>query len=243
VNRSRTGRLLIALGLMLVFVIAMVVVIGEMFIRPEAEEQIAKALVDELGLVEPPEVDVRGFPLVLRAVQERLDGIDVTVEGEVFEGMRVEVVELRIDDVSFDTGELLRGSGTLEIGGGGGTARITDDDVTEYLVANGLPATVEFAPGTVGVSGQVTVGGVTADASVSGELALTGNRLRFTPIDVRADAFGQIASLASLEAAVRQHFTFEVPVPQLDGVQLTAVAIDDGTASISAAVAPRTVAY
>lgn len=242
-DRSRTGRLVIALALMFLFVVGVVVVVGETVVRSEVEDQIANALDDELGLTEAPDVDVRGFPLVLRALQQRLDRIDVTVEGEVFEGMRVESVELRIEDVSFDTGELLRGSGTLRIGGGDGSATVTDVDVSDYLASIGLVARVEFAPGSVRVAGPVTVAGVTGDAAVTGELALVGDVLRFTPTTVQATAFGQRVDIPEVEDAVRQHFTFQVPVPELEGVRLAGVELGEGTASVSATVAGRTVEY
>lgn len=242
-GRSRTGRLVIALALLLLAGVVLVGLIGEVVVRPEVEDQIADALVDELGLADPPEVEVRGFPLMLRALQERVDRIDVTVDGGVFEGMRVESVELRIEDVSFDTVELLRGSGTMRMAGGHGNATVTDVDVSAYLASIGLVATVEFAPGTVRVSGPVTVAGVTADASVTGELALVGDVLRFTPTAVQAAALGQAVEIPTVEDAVRRHFAFEVPVPELRGVRLAGVELGEGTASISATIAARVVAY
>src|SRR5512134_3759967 len=113
VQRPRTGRLLLALAGMVLFVLVVIVVIGEVFVRPTVENEIAKGLTREFDLAADPDVQVDGFPLVLRALQERLDGIDISVDGQSFEGMRVEVVDLHIDDVRFKTSELINGGGTV----------------------------------------------------------------------------------------------------------------------------------
>jgi hypothetical protein len=243
--RPRTGRLLLALGAMFLFVVVLVVVVGEVWVRPTVEDEIADGLVTEFGLDEPPGVEVDGFPLVLKAAQERLDGIDISVEGQVFEGLRVESVDLHIDDVRFKTSELLKGGGTVTISGGDGTAAIMDDDLTQYLVtAQNLPVDVQFRAGAVRVAGSVSVSGITADASVSGQLVLDGSLLRFTPTTVDLGSLADsVVDVAQVEAMVRRQFSFTAPVPRLRGVQLQGVAIGDGEATIDAVFESLTVAY
>jgi hypothetical protein len=234
VRRSRTGRLLLALAAMVLFVIVVVVVVGEVWVRPTVEDQIAKGVAREFDLSVEPDVQVKGFPLVLRALQERLDGVDVSVEDQVFEGLRVRAVDLHIDEVRFTSSELLRGSGTVVISGGDGQADILDDDLTEYLVGTGLAVDVRFEGGTVRVTGPVTVAGITANASVVGTLALDGDVLRFTPTTVDVGSIAGALDVAAVEAVVRQQFRFTAPVPQLQGVTLTEVSIGDGNASVDA---------
>jgi hypothetical protein len=243
VRRPRTARILLAVGGVLVLLLIVIVVVGEVVVRPAVEDEIARGLAREFMLDDEPDVEVEGFPFVLRAVQEHLDGIDISVAGQVFEGMRVEDVGLHIDDVRFDTSELLDGSGTVLISGGDGRAVVSDHDLTAYLVSTNLPVRVEFERGTVRVSGAVAVSGITADASVSGELVLDGAVLRFTPTAVDAGSIGGGVDVAEVESALRRHFTFTAPVPQLAGVQLTDVEIGDGTATIGAVFGSLAVAY
>jgi hypothetical protein len=244
VQRPRTGRLLLALAAMLLFVLLVVVVVGELAVRPRVEDEIAKGLVSEFALDEPPGVQVNGFPLVLKAAQERLDGIDIAVDGQTFEGLRVEAVDLHIDEVRFKTSELLGGGGTIVISGGAGSAEIVDEDLTQYLVTvQNLPVDVAFEAGAVRVSGSVSVSGITADASVVGTLALDGDVLRFTPTTVDLGSLVGTVDVAQVEAIVRQQFAFTAPVPQLQGVELRAVTIGDGQAIIDAEFQTLTVAY
>ena len=242
-QRPRAGRLLLALAAMVLFVVVVVVVIGEVFVRPMVEDQIAKGLTREFGLAADPVVEVEGFPLVLLALQEHLDGIDISVDGQLFEGMRVEAVDLHIDEVRFTTSELLKGGGTVFISGGDGSAVIADTDLSAYLVSSGLPVDVRFEGGIVRVSGVVSVSGVTAEASVTGALVLDGDVLRFTPVTVDLGSLATTVDVAEAEAIVRRHFTFTAPVPRLQGVQLTEVAIGDGSATIGAVFESLAVAY
>jgi hypothetical protein len=233
----------VALALMVLFVIGVIIVVGEVWVRPAVEDRIAEGIVDELGLTATPDVQVRGFPLVLRALQERLDGIDVTAEGQVFEGLRVESVELRIDDVAFTTGEILRGDGTVRISGGDGTAEILDEDLSTYLTSIGLDANVEFISGAVRVSGPISFAGVSTDVSTTGTLGLTGDTLTFVPTDVDLRGLSDVVDTAAATSLVRTHFTFQAPVPDLHGVQLVAVRVGDGVATIDATFDALDVTY
>lgn len=233
-QRSRTGRLLVALLLMFVFVLGVVVLVVEMWVKPAVEREIADGVADELALSTRPDVSIRGFPLALNALRESVDGLDISVDGEEFEGLRVEQVELQVDEVAFSSNELLGGGGTIEVAGGDGTATITDDDLTDYLAGTGVPIVVRFEQGAVRATGTVTVAGISADASVEGELVLAGDVLRFTPTTVDASAFTSVADVGAVEDEVIRQFTFQTPVPVLQGVTLTEARIGDGVATIGA---------
>lgn len=228
---------------MLVFVLGVVIVVGEVWVRPAVEDQIAEGIVDELGLTSTPEVTVRGFPLVLQAARENLAGIDVVAKGEVFEGLRVDRMELRIDNVSFETGDLLRQSGTVRISGGDGSADITAEDLTAYLSSIGLNATVAFDSGTVRVSGPVSVAGTSTEVTTGGTLGLTGDKLTFVPTEIDLGELAGVIDPAVADSLVRSHFTFEAPVPDLHGVRLIAVRVGDGVASIDAQFDALDVSY
>lgn len=233
-QRSRTGRLIVALLLMLLFVLGVVVLVVEMWVKPAVEREIADGVADELALSTRPDVSIRGFPLALHALRESVEGLDISVDGEEFEGLRVEQVELHVDEVVFSSNELLGGGGTIEVAGGDGTATITDDDLTDYLTGTGLPIAVRFEQGAVRATGTVSVAGISADASVEGELVLAGDVLRFTPTTVDASAFTSVADVGAVESEVIRQFTFQTPVPVLEGVTLTEVRVGDGVATIGA---------
>ena len=103
-------------------------------------------------------MQVNGFPLVLHTLQEHLDGIDISIDDQVFEGLRVATVDLHVDEVRFASSELLRGTGTVVIAGGDGRAEVADVDLSRYLAGVGLPVDVRFDGGVIHVSGTVAVG-------------------------------------------------------------------------------------
>jgi hypothetical protein len=228
---------------MLLLVVGAVVLVGEVWVRPTVEGEIAKGLERELQLTTRPEVEVRGFPFVLRALQERIDGVDVTVDGEVFRGLRVQHVELHVDNVGFSTSELLRGSGSVRISGGDGRARITDADLTAYLATTSVPLVVRFENGAVHASGSATVAGARVSASVAGQLSLAGDVLRFMPTSVDVGSLPGAVDAATVESAIRREFAFDAPVPELRGVRLTGVRVGDGVAEIGAAFESLDVDY
>jgi hypothetical protein len=236
-------RLLVVVTATLVVLLVVVVLVGEFWLRPAVEDRIAQGVADELDLAEVPHVEVKGFPLVLRAAQGGLDGIEISVEDEVFRGLRVRSVDLHIDDVEFKTAELLRRHGTIVISGGGGRADITDSDLTSYLRANGWAVDVHFVAGSITVAGTVVVSGITTEASVAGELALDGDVLRFEPKVVEVQSIDASLDVSVVEALVRQQFAFTAPVPVLEGVRLDAVQIGDGMASIEASFGTLAVEY
>jgi hypothetical protein len=180
---------------------------------------------------------------VLRTLEERLDGIDLSIDGQVFEGLRVASVDLHIDEVRFKRSELLRGTGTVVISGGDGRAGVADVDLSAYLASVGLPIEVRFDQGAVRVSGSVKVAGITAAASVTGDLVLADQLLRFTPTAVDVASLPPSVDAAAAEAAVRQQFAFTAPVPKLQGVRLTAVGVGDGEAFIGAVFDSLVVSY
>jgi hypothetical protein len=231
--RRRRRRLLVALALLCVLFAAGVVALGEIVLRPTAERRIAEGLADELGLARRPSVHVDGFPIVLDALRQRVDGVDVDIAGETFSGLRVEQLSVHIRRVSFRTGEVLGGSGTIRVAGGDGEALITDADISAYLERAGVPVRVRFSPGRVTVTGTLTVAGSTATVSVSGPLELTGDTLRFTPSSLD---LGPLAGIAGAGALAATQLGFTAPVPDLEGVRPTTVTVRDGVAAVAASL-------
>ena len=219
-------------GLLVALIVLAVLVLlaGEFLAKPAAEEVIASHLAQSYGLVRRPTVRLQGSPFVVRAVQGRLDAVEVILDDHEAEGLRVKTFTLRLEPVTFELIPLLRGTGSAMTERGDAAAALRDSDVTSYLKARDVPITVSFSSRGVTVSGRVSVAGVATDVAATGRLTVSDRALRFTPETARAGS--EEVDLR----AVSDLFSFSVPIPEILGVRLTSLIVRDGEAALSADV-------
>ena len=219
-------------GLLVALIVLAVLVLlaGEFLAKPAAEEVIGSHLAANYGLPRRPRVRMQGFPFVVRALRGRLDAVEVILDDHVAEGLRVKTFTLRLEPVTFQLVPLLRGTGPAMTERGDAAAALRDSDLTSYLRDRDVPVTVSFSARGVTVSGRVSVAGVATDVAATGRLAVSERALRFTPETARAGP--EEVDLR----AVRDLFSFVVPIPEILGVRLTSLVVREGEAGLSADV-------
>jgi hypothetical protein len=204
---------------------------GELIARPLAEEAVGRDVQRQYDLDQRPEVELDGFPFLVRVALGRLPSAEGRLTDSVVEGLRLAEAELRFRDVRFDLPRLAGGDGQVTAEGGTARVSVTDDDLSAFLAGQGIDSRVRFAPGTVEVTGQFTIRGVAADVTAVGELAVEGDQLRFQPTGLSAGGFGVDSSL--LEPVLDQ-LAFTVELPRVAGVQLSRLSVEEGRITLSA---------
>lgn len=213
--------LLVVFGLVAV----LLVMAGEVVVKPAAEASVGELIQRRYQLSTRPSVELNGFPFAVRVLTGRLDSVVVSLEGYEAGGLRVARFGLRLEPVTFQLVPLLRGEGEVRTGKGTAEARLTGADVTAYLRAHGQPLAVSFDSGTATVSRPTDLGTVVA----TGRLAFSEGVLRFSPDRLTVGSERAPDSLT-------EQLAFTVPVPAIAGVQVTSVTARPGEVSLTADV-------
>ena len=196
--------------------------------RAMAESRLASSVQDALGLPEKPDIELQGFPFLLQVARGRLEAISIEVDDVEVEGLPFQRVTLGLDDLSFDLGALLSGSGAAEARSGSAQAVITENALSRYLQDSGTPVLVRLPGPGIRVSTRISSGGETTTATAEGGILVEGGRLVFAPD--RVDVEGSVGVPAAALA-------FDIPLPDLvPGIRYERVLVHDGTAAIEASL-------
>jgi hypothetical protein len=237
---SPTRRVLVGFAALLVLFVVGVLLLGELLLRPAVERQVADSLASQFDLADRPSVSLGGFPIVVDLAGQQARDVRIGIRGETFSGLRVEAIDVRLEQVSFSLGDVVGGSGEFHVVGGDGAAVITAADLTDYLRTQGLPIEVSVEDGSVGVRGRITVAGVSAAVSANGRLEVVDNELRFSAL---AFDLGPLSGLAEAAAVAARTLGFTAPLPDLEGIRLTDLTLGDGRIEVAAHVEELTVRY
>ena len=153
--------------LVVVLVLIVLAVVGDFVARAVTEQRVADSMQRELDLREEPNVDIDAVPFIADLVEGSIDSVTIEAEGLQRGDIRLENTAVTFRDVEFSLGQLLSGDHRrVSIGSGRGTARLTDDDLTDALEAQGAPAQVQFREGAVFVSSDELGGEVEAELAI-----------------------------------------------------------------------------
>lgn len=212
---------------LVVLVVVVALLVGaDVGLRAAAESRVAAKVQQQLELPRRPAVELRGFPFLLHALRRRFPEAGVELTGVRASGLLVDRVAVVLEGVRFDSPAVLAGGhGSLTASRGGGTLRVTDDALTEYLEEQGLPLTVEFLRSTARVTGTVSVGPLDVDATAEGTLEVVEGALRFHPETIRVE---EDLSLPG------DPLSFSVELPEIiPGIVYEGVRVAEGSASLS----------
>jgi hypothetical protein len=153
--------------LFFLFIVIVLLVIGDFALRSFAEERMADAVEAALEIPADAEVSVDAFPFVVSTFQGRYPGVTVEAE-DVGEGsVRLSRLQLEFSDVEFSLGNLLSGDERrVRLGAGEGEALVSERDLNRALRREGVSARIDFHPG-----GRLEV--LSVDRTVAGVADLT----------------------------------------------------------------------
>lgn len=202
---------------------------GDIALRAYVEGRVSGAVQASLGLPVRPDLDLEGFPFSLSFFRGRFDHVEVTVTDVELEGLRLDRVTLRLADVRFEPGEMLRGAARIRSRGGTGEAEMSEQALTAFVQEHDAPVDVRLLGPSVRVSTRVIVGQEETTASATGPLGLDGGALVFDPQEV--DLEGSVGIPA-------QALAFAVDLPELvPGLTYEGVTVSEGAATLKASLA------
>lgn len=173
-----------------------------------------------LGLSSRPDVTVRGWPFIVRAIQGEFSSVIVVADEVSAEGIDLRDVRLEFERVRFSLPQIVSGNERrVRVGRGEGTAELAAGEINAVLEDREVPAMVDFGDGRVIV--RPTEGDIAANAGVS----VDSGRLLITP---------EQEGLPTLEFGLPE-FT--------DGVTYTSARIEGSRAIVSVEIGPRTVVF
>lgn len=207
----------------------MVLAVGaDIGLRLWTESWLAGEAQEALRLDERPDVDLHGFPFVIQFMDGVFDRADIEVEGFQRGGLVLERVAVEGRRVHFSRRAVFGDApeATVRAEQAVGSVEMTNDAVTAYLEANDVPLEVTFEGPAVRAGGSFEVAGVTVDASATGELALEGGTLTFSPAEI------EVADAVEVPASFLE-FSVDLPTP-IAGMTYEDVEVGDGSATLTA---------
>ena len=194
--------------------------------RAVAEARLASSVQRALQLPDEPDIELQGFPFLLQVARGRLDSLDVELRDVDAEGLNLDRVTLRFEELVFDRVALLRGAGTVSVSSGSAQAVVTEDDLSTYLQEGGTPVLVRLDGPDIRVSTRISTGAETTSATAEGPVRVEGGRLLFSPDQVEVEGTVGVPAAA---------LAFDVALPELvPGLRYESVLVNDGIAAIEA---------
>jgi hypothetical protein len=205
--------------LVILVVLAGVLIVGDIIVKSVAEQRMEEAMQTSLNLSSRPDVTVKGWPFILRAMQGEFSSVIVVADGVKAQGVDLRDVRLEFEKVRFSLPQIVSGNERrVRVGSGEGTAELTASELNDALNKRGIPAMVDFADGRVIVNS--TQLNVAANAGVS----IDSGRLLITPE----------GGLETLE--------FELPL-FTDGVTYSSARIQGSRAILRVEIGPTTLVF
>lgn len=231
-------RALRRLGL-LIAILAVLFASANVLAERVAEDLVADGVVKEFDLQTRPEVDLAGFPILLRALRGDLPDVRFTVRDLVAEDLHIRSLAVSLASLR-GVGSLFSGPYAIEVGEGGAEVVVAASAVNSYLRAHGEDATVTIGTGRVVVRTTVEFRGRRAVVA-SATVRLRGNTVRITPIASSITVDGEPAPRSIRDRAIREA-TVSVELPELPGgVRPTALDLVRGEVRMTATLDGRSI--
>lgn len=199
-----------------------------------AENRIAQAAATSFDLDAVPQVQIEGFPVLVRIFTGSLPGISFEATDVTIEGLTFREVAVRMRDINAEGG-LLRTAGLrVHVSRGEVRAEATDQAVTAFLREQGEDAVIRFHDNRrATVRTRRTLAGRRRQIDAQGTIELLSGRqqLRFVPEEVTVDGEepGPFAEIARRDA------TIVMDVPRLPGgFRITTLQSGEGFVALAA---------
>ena len=177
-------------------VLAGVYVAADFILKGVAEAAVARSLQSSLELSKQPDVDLGGFPFLIRAIDGHLDAVDLECTNVSAGGQPLRSVTLELGDVRFSATALVSGRSTrVRFRTSQGRAELTGEDLTAALDDAGVNARIRLSGGTA----HASLSGIPAEVTV--DVRLEGQDLVFRPaglpipVDLRVDLSGLVPDM------------------------------------------------
>lgn len=198
-----------------------------------AEDRLASAVQTSFGLDSPPQVNLAGFPIIVRVLTGTLPELGFRADDVEVEGLKLSAVTAELFDIRADGGLLNTEGLRVTIGRGEIRGQASERAINDYLRVQGEDATISIEPNNVAqIQKRGTFRGNRRSITATGTISLRGGRLRFDPKTVEVDGRPPPASFA---AEAKRQATVAVQVPPLPGgIKVTALETTSGAITLVA---------
>jgi hypothetical protein len=187
-------------------------VVADFIVRQVAEDKLAARVGSALELNEEPELELSGWPFVLRALDGTFPEVEVTADTLRSRGVELEDVKVSLTDVRFDLGDVISGSDrSVRTAGGRGSAALTAEALDEAARREGADVRFGFAAGGVIVTSD-TFGQAAGTPTVSGQT-----------LTIEAEGFPQ---------------PFSITLPSIGGATYDSVGVEGGRLVVKVSLPP-----
>lgn len=163
------------LGLVVVLLLAIAVGV-DLWVKNVAERRAAEQIQASMDLDVEVDVDFSGFPFIPKALSGDLGDVSVTAAEARVKGVSLDEVTLELHDVEITLSKILAGDqDAVRIGGGDGTAVISEDSLQRALEDEGATADFDLRSG-----GEVEIDDPRLPQPVTGTISLDGRTLHVT---------------------------------------------------------------
>jgi hypothetical protein len=201
--------------LIVLLVLVVLLVAVDFGVRKIAEQAVSRRVDDEFALTNPS-VSMDEWPFLVGAIRGRLSSVSVSSHVAGGDSLTLRDVTMVLTDFRFSPAEVASGDmSSVEVGGGRGTATLTDGDLTAALGDQGLQGQVRFDHGRV-----VLPRSNNGPAVVAADLSIEGDRL-----------------VVESEVSTLEDPAVELP-GVAGGVSYESIDVGNGEAEISFAVEP-----
>jgi hypothetical protein len=205
--------------LVILVVLAGILIVGDIVVKSVAERRMEEAMQTSLNLSSRPDVTVKGWPFILRAMQGEFSSIIVVADGVRAQGLDLRDVRLEFEKVRFSLPQIVSGNERrVRVGRGEGTAELTASELNDALKKRDIPAMVDFT------DGRVIVNSTQLNLAANGGVSVDSGRLLVTPE----------GGLETLE--------FELPM-FTDGVTYSSARIQGSRAILRVEIGPTTLVF
>ncbi len=209
--------------LIVLLVLAVAGLIGaDRFGKARAESEVARQVAAQYRLQEQPSVKIGGFPFLTQAINGRYERIDVVIGDYTQQGVTVQDVRIRLDNLKAPLSDLLNGDQSNVRAETATASAVIPYGVLQKAVAEKGVQKVSRKGEDVLLEGTFTFLGVSAPVGVTVSVEPTVKGIVITPQTAQASGIQVPLDL------VKRDLTYTVPVTGLPmGSRITSVAPED----------------
>lgn len=191
---------------------------ADRFGKMRAEAEVARQVAAQYRLPERPSVEIGGFPFLTQAISGTYQRIDVGIGDYTQQGVTVQDVKVRLDDLNAPLSDLLKGDQTNVRARTATASAVIPYGVLQRQVAERGVQKVSRSGGDVLLEGTFTYLGISAPIGVTVSIEPTVQGIVITPRTVQASGVQVPIGL------IKRDLTYTVPVTGLPmGSRITAV--------------------
>lgn len=161
-----------------------------------------------------PEVDIKGFPILLRLLSGEVPRVSLRASAVPL-GDRLTARTVTIEMEALDASNVLSGDDLrFTVGRGHALAEVTEDALNDFLRESGEDVRVSLLDGSVRGRASAVIGGRKRTIRARGALRLRRGEISFTPRSVTVD--GEEPP-STVEERARREASFRLRLPELPG--------------------------